>query len=77
MTDTEITLANGHVVRKGGVTSMGNVLWKVFKEDVLMDIFWTKEDPPLAEVREKAERVFCRGLPLNGRTEVIREWGEA
>ena len=58
-------LNNGHVVRKGAVTPMGNVLWKVFKEDVLMDIFWTKEDTPLAEVREKAERSACHDLPLN------------
>ena len=77
MPDTEMTLANGRVVRKGGVTSMGNVLWRVFDGDVLMDIFWTKKSTPLAEVREKAERSACHDLPLNGRTEVIREWGEA
>ncbi len=77
MPESEMTLANGRVVHKGGVTPMGNVLWKVFAEDVLMDIFWTKKSTPLAEVREKAERVTCRGLPLNGRWEVIREWGEA
>lgn len=77
MPDTEMILDNGRVVRKGGVTSMGNILWRVFDGDVLMDIFWTRKDTPLAEVREKAERVTNRGLPLNGRTEVIREWGEA
>ncbi len=77
MPAADMILDNGRVVRKGGVTSMGNILWRVFDGDVLMDIFWTRKDTPLAEVREKAERVFCRGLPLNGRTEVIREWGEA
>ena len=76
MPDTEMTLANGHVVRKGAVTPMGNVLWKVFDGDVLMDIFWTRKDTPLAEVREKAERVTCRGLPLNGllNEEFIRDF---
>jgi hypothetical protein len=76
MPDTEMTLANGHVARKGGVTPMGNVLWKVFDGDVLMDIFWTRKDTPLAEVREKAERVTCRGLPLNGllNEEFIRDF---
>jgi len=66
MPESEMILDNGHVARKGGVTPMGNVLWKVFDGDVLMDIFWTRKDTPLAEVREKAERVTCRHLPLNG-----------